>query len=108
MLVSDVTVVRDTAVVPFHNAPVKLVEVADSPPVPVTAVGAVTAAEVEQAALAVAKLVETIGPGFYAVADYRWVENVEPPAALHIGHIMDSFAKANVGLVIRIVPTPQP
>ena len=72
----------------------------------ISAAGRVTAAEVEKAANDVADLMKDFAPGFRALADFSWLERMEPAAARHLARIMDSFAGAKVALVVRVMPDP--
>ena len=45
-------------------------------------------------------------PGFMRLADFRWLESMDPAAAQHIAEIMDALAEKDVASVTRVMPDP--
>jgi hypothetical protein len=70
----------------------------------ISVAGHVPAEEVRDAAERIRQLVEDIGPGFVALADFRWLDSMATGAAPFIGQIMDSLAAKKVSAVVRVVP----
>lgn len=67
----------------------------------------VTAAETSQALDRVRRMMGEFEPGFRVLTDMRWLESMEPAAAISIGQIMEVVASKDVSMVVRIVPDPQ-
>ena len=59
----------------------------------------VTAEDANTAALRINDLLQDIAPGFHALADFRWLESMDPQAARHIARMMDLLAEKNVASV---------
>jgi hypothetical protein len=72
----------------------------------ISAAAKVTAEEAKMAAQRVRALLRDVGPGFHALADFRWLESMDPAAARHIAAIMDALAEKNVASVTRVMPDP--
>jgi len=72
----------------------------------ISVAGHVTADEARETAGLVHQILETIEPGFVALADFRWLEVMEPSAAPFIAQIMDAFAAKKVSAVVRVMPDP--
>lgn len=66
----------------------------------------VTAEEANLAAQRVRELLQDVAPGFHVLADFRWLESMDPAAARHIAEIMDALAEKNVASVTRVMPDP--
>jgi hypothetical protein len=72
----------------------------------ISAAGKVTKKEVAAVAQQVRKMMSEVMPGFRVLIDFRWLDRMEPGAAIHIGEIMDAFAEKKVAVVVRVVPDP--
>ena len=72
----------------------------------ISAAGQVTKKEVESVALQVREMMKEITPRFRVLADYRWLDRMEPTAAAHLAEIMDALAEKDVAAVVRVVPDP--
>ncbi|PYK73625.1 MAG: hypothetical protein DME44_00690 [Verrucomicrobia bacterium] len=72
----------------------------------ISAAGEVTKKEVENAALQIREIMKEITPGFRVLADFRWLDRMEPAAAAHLAEIMDVLAAKDVAAVVRVVPDP--
>lgn len=72
----------------------------------ISAAGRVTKKEVATAAQQVRTIVRDMAPGFRLLADFRWLDRMEPAAASHLGEIMDTLAQKEVGAVVRVIPDP--
>ena len=72
----------------------------------ISAVQTVTAKEAKMAAQRIRKLLQDVAPGFHALADFRWLESMDPAAARHIAEIMDVLAEKGVASVTRVMPDP--
>src|SRR5438874_4937441 len=72
----------------------------------ISAAGQVTKKEVETVALRVRVMMKEMTPGFRVLTDFRWLERMEPAAAMHIAEIMDAVAEKEVGMVVRVIPDP--
>jgi hypothetical protein len=59
----------------------------------------------EQAKLA-AQQTRDVAPGFRVLADFRWLESMDPAAAPHIAEIMDALTEKRVASVTRVMPDP--
>ena len=59
------------------------------------------------AAQRIRKLLQDVAPGFHALADFRWLESMDPAAARHIAEIMDTLAEKNITSVTRVMPDPR-
>jgi len=73
----------------------------------ISAVQTVTAKEAKMAAQRIRKLLQDVAPGFHALADFRWLESMDPAAARHIAEIMDALAEKNITSVTRVMPDPR-
>ena len=73
----------------------------------ISAVERVTAREVKTVAQRVREVLQEVAPGFHVLADFRWLESMDPAAARHIAEIMDALAEKNVASVTRVMPDPQ-
>lgn len=72
----------------------------------ISAAGQVTKEEVAAVAQQVRKMMNEVTPGFRVLADFRWLDRMEPGAAIHLAEIMDAFAEKEVAVVVRVVPDP--
>ena len=66
----------------------------------------VTAEEAKLAAQRVRELLRDVAPGFRVLADFRWLESMDPAAAPHVAKIMDTLAEKGVSSVTRVMPDP--
>ena len=72
----------------------------------ISAVQRVTAEQAKLAAQRVRELVRDVDPGFRVLADFRWLDAMDPGAAPHIAEIMDALAEKGVASVTRVMPDP--
>jgi len=72
----------------------------------ISAAQRVTAEQARQAAQQVRELVQDIAPGFRVLADFRWLESMEPATARHVAEMMDALAQKQVASVTRVMPDP--
>ena len=72
----------------------------------ISAAGEVTKKEVENAALQIREIMKEITPGFRVLADFRWLDRMEPAATTPLAEIMDALAEKDVAVVVRVVPDP--
>jgi hypothetical protein len=72
----------------------------------ISAAQSVTAEQARQAADQVRELLQGVTPGFRVLADYRWLESMEPATARHVAEIMDALAEKQVASVTRVMPDP--
>ena len=72
----------------------------------ISAAGRVTKKEVESVALRVCEMMKEITPGFRVLTDFRWLERMDPAAAVPLAEIMDALAENDVGAVVRVIPDP--
>ena len=66
----------------------------------------VTAEEAKLAAERIRELLRDVAPGFHVLADFRWLESMDPAAARHVAKIMDTLAEKGVSSVTRVMPDP--
>ena len=66
--------------------------------------GTVTADETRETAARVREKLHEMKPGFVALADFRWLESMDPAAARSVAEIMDAFSEKNVSAVVRVMP----
>jgi hypothetical protein len=66
----------------------------------------VTAEQAKLAAQRVLELLQDVAPGFRVLADFRWLESMEPSVAPHIAEIMDVLTEKGVVSVTRVMPDP--
>jgi hypothetical protein len=72
----------------------------------ISAAGRVTKKEVESVALRVREMMKEVTPGFRVLTDFRWLERMDPAAAVPVAEIMDALAEKGVAAVVRVVPDP--
>ena len=72
----------------------------------ISAAGRVTKKEVESVALRVCEIMKEITPGFRVLTDFRWLERMDPAAAVPLAEIMDALAEKDVAAVVRVIPDP--
>lgn len=72
----------------------------------ISAAAKVTAEEARMASQQVRELLRDVAPGFHALADFRWLESMDPAAARYIAEIMDRLAEKKVASVTRVMPDP--
>jgi hypothetical protein len=73
----------------------------------ISAAQRVTAEQARQAAQQVRDLLQDIAPGFRVLADFRWLESMDPGTARHVAEIMDALAQKQVASVTRVMPDPR-
>jgi hypothetical protein len=72
----------------------------------ISAAQRVTAGQARQAAQQVRELLQDVAPGFRVLADFRWLESMDPGTARHVAEIMDALAQKQVASVTRVMPDP--
>jgi len=72
----------------------------------ISAAAKITAEETKMAAQRIREVLRDVAPRFHALADFRWLESMDPAAARHIAAIMDALAEKNVASVTRVMPDP--
>jgi len=72
----------------------------------ISAAQSVTAEQARQAADQGRELLQGVTPGFRVLADYRWLESMQPATARHVAEIMDALAEKQVASVTRVMPDP--
>ena len=72
----------------------------------ISAAQQVTAEQAKLAAQQVRELLQDVAPGFRVLADFRWLDSMDPGAAPHIAEIMDALAEKGVASVTRVMPDP--
>ena len=72
----------------------------------ISAAQRVTAEQARQAAQQVRELLQDIASGFRVLADFRWLESMDPAAARHVAEIMDALSQKQVASVTRVMPDP--
>ena len=72
----------------------------------ISAAARVTTEDARIAAQRIREVLREVSPGFHALADFRWLESMDPAAARHIAAIMDALAEKNVASVTRVMPDP--
>jgi hypothetical protein len=70
----------------------------------ISAAGRVTKKEVESVALRVREMMKEVTPGFRVLTDFRWLERMDPAAAVPLAEIMDALAEKDVAAVVRVIP----
>jgi len=72
----------------------------------ISAAARVTTEDARIAAQRIREVLREVSPGFHALADFRWLESMDPAAARHIAAIMDALAEKNIASVTRVMPDP--
>src|SRR5213083_3742137 len=72
----------------------------------ISALRQVTADQAKLVAQQVRDLLRDVAPGIRVLADFRWLESMDPAAAHHIAEIMDALAEKRVASVTRVMPDP--
>ena len=72
----------------------------------ISATQRVTAEQAKLAAQRVRELVHDVEPGFRVLADFRWLDSMDPAAARHIADMMDAIAEKRAASVTRVIPDP--
>ena len=72
----------------------------------ISALQRVTAEEAKLVSQRVRELLHDVAPGFRVLADFRWLESMDPAAAPHVAKIMDTLAEKGVSSVTRVMPDP--
>jgi hypothetical protein len=72
----------------------------------ISAAQKVTAEEAKLTAQQIRDRLHDVAPGFHVLADFRWLESMDPAAAPHIAEIMDALAEQHVASVTRVIPDP--
>ena len=73
----------------------------------ISAAQRVTAEQARQAAQQVRDLLQDVAPGFRVLADFRWLESMDPATARHVAEMMDTLAQKQVASVTRVMPDPR-
>lgn len=73
----------------------------------ISAVQRVTAEEAKLAARQIRDQLRDVAPGLQVLADFRWLNSMDPAAAPHIAKIMDALAEKEVASVTRVMPDPR-
>ena len=72
----------------------------------ISATARVTAEEAKMASQRIREVLRDVPSGFHALADFRWLESMDPAAVRHIAAIMDALAENKVASVTRVMPDP--
>ena len=72
----------------------------------ISAAARVTTEDARIAAQRIREVLREVSPGFHSLADFRWLESMDPAAARHIAAIMDALAEKNIASVTRVMPDP--
>jgi hypothetical protein len=72
----------------------------------ISGVQRVTADQAKLAAQRVRELLQDVEPGLRVLADYRWLDSMDPAAAPHVAEIMDALAEKRLASVTRVFPDP--
>jgi hypothetical protein len=72
----------------------------------ISALQRVTAEQAKLAAQETRELLRDVAPGFRVLADFRWLESMDPAVAPHIAEIMDTLTEKRVASVTRVMPDP--
>ena len=72
----------------------------------ISAAGEVTKKEVETVSRRVREIMKEVTPGFRVLTDFRWLERMDPAAAVPLAEIMDALAEKDVAAVVRVIPDP--
>jgi hypothetical protein len=72
----------------------------------ISAAQRVTVEQAKLAAQRVRELVHDVEPGFRVLADFRWLDSMDPAAARHIAEMMDVIAEKRAVSVTRVIPDP--
>ncbi len=73
----------------------------------ISGVDRVTKEEMKAAAKRVREVIKDFRPGFRLLADFRWLEWMDPAGGQDIADIMDAMTEKEVTEVIRVVPDPR-
>lgn len=72
----------------------------------ISAVQHVTAEDAKQTLQRLRELLTDVAPGFRVIADFRWLESMDPAAARYVAEIMDVLAEKKVASVTRVITDP--
>jgi hypothetical protein len=72
----------------------------------ISAAQRVTAEQARQAAQQVRERWHDVAPGFRVLADFRWLESMDPATARHVAEMMDALAQKQLASVTRVMPDP--
>ena len=72
----------------------------------ISALRQVTAEQAKLVAQQVRELLRDVAPGIRVLADFRWLESMDPAAPYHVAEIMDALAEKRVASVTRVMPDP--
>jgi|SRR5689334_16400339 hypothetical protein len=72
----------------------------------INAVQHVTAEDAKQTLQRLRELLTDVAPGFRVVADFRWLESMDPAAARYVAEIMDALAEKKIASVTRVITDP--
>ena len=53
------------------------------------------------------EVIKDFRPGFRLLADFRWLESMDPAGGQSIAEIMDAMTEKQVAEVIRVMPDPR-
>ena len=73
----------------------------------ISPVGRVTKEEMKSAAKRAREVIKDFPPGFRLLADFRWLESMDPTGGQYIAEIMDAMAEKQVAEVVRVMPDPR-
>jgi hypothetical protein len=73
----------------------------------ISAAQKVTVEEANMAAQQIREVLQDVAPGFRVLADFRWLESMDPAAAQPIAGMMDALAEKGVASVTRVMPDPR-
>src|SRR5207237_4973501 len=65
-----------------------------------------TAGQAKLVAQQVRELLRDVARGIRVLADFRWLESMDPAAAYHVAEIMDALTEKRVASVTRVMPDP--
>ena len=68
--------------------------------------GVVTADDSRETVVRVREKLETMGPGFVVLVDFRWLESMRAGSVPFVAEIMDALAAKGVSAVVRVMPDP--
>ena len=72
----------------------------------ISAAQRVTAQQVKAVAERVHELLQSVGPGFRVLVDFRWLDSMDSAAAPHVAKIMETLTEKGVASVARVMPDP--
>src|SRR4030095_6519127 len=72
----------------------------------ISAAQIVTAEEAKMVAQRIRAVLHNVAPRFHVLADFRWLESMDPAAARHIAEIMDALSDQRGASGARVMPDP--